>query len=203
MGHQRVQEAEFVVTLPAYFLVRLQEVRDAADVVLNSLRQGSKGKDSGRRWFVPVYSTEEAAQQFATHVKKIDDKLRVFSVHTVKDWATLLDAFLANGDKLIAFDPHTTHIEHVAIDALLEGARCHLAGAEGAAPARSREHGTSRGWFRSRSTAQRSEGVAAEIRSQSATAIAVAVREVAAEAPADTQPLQSYLTPRVPPKRGN
>ena len=195
MGQQRVQEAEFVVTLPAYFLVRVPEVHDATDVARNTLRLAAMGKDSGRRWFVPVYSSEESAQTFATQVKKIDDKLRVFAVHTVKDWASVLDVLLASGDKLTAFDPQSTHVEHIAIDALLAGARRHLTGTDSAAPARSREQGSTRGWFRGRSAAQRSEVPAAEARSQAATEIAV--HEVETAAPAETDTQQSLATSRL------
>jgi hypothetical protein len=62
-----------------------------------------------------------------------------------------LEALYAHGDAYTAFDPQTTHVEHVAIAELLAGARQAVAeDPRSGTPARSRDIGASRSWLRSR-----------------------------------------------------
>jgi hypothetical protein len=151
MGEKLLQEPTVVVTLPVYFLVRMPEVEDPAELVRNTLRLGAQLRGKRRQWFVPVFTTEEAATQFANDVRKIDDKLRVIEIHSHRDWQTLLEALYAHGDAYTAFDPQTTHVEHVAIAELLAAARQAVAeDTRSGAPARTRDTGASRSWLRSR-----------------------------------------------------
>src|SRR5262245_15253770 len=151
MGEKLLQEPATVVALPVYFLVRMEDVQDVDEMVLNTLRLGAQGADGRRQWFVPVFTTVEGATQFANDVRKIDNKLRAIEIHTDRDWLILLEALYAHGDTYTAFDPHVTRVEHVAIADLLPSARQ-------AAPeeprdrtiARSREPSGSRSWLKSR-----------------------------------------------------
>src|SRR5262245_7765461 len=105
MGEKLLQEPA-IVTLPVYFLVRMDDVQDVEAMVLNTLRLGAQGHDGRRLWFVPVFTTTEGATQFAADVRKIDNKLRVIEIHTDRDWLILLEALYSRGDTYTAFDPH-------------------------------------------------------------------------------------------------
>jgi hypothetical protein len=123
MCEKLLQESAVAISLPVYFLVRMEDVDDVDEMVRNTLRLGSQGQNGRRYWFVPVFTTVESATQFANDVRKIDDKLRVIEIHSPRDWLTLLEALYARGDTYTAFDPQTTRIEPVAIGELLAGAR--------------------------------------------------------------------------------
>ncbi|HKA08026.1 MAG TPA: hypothetical protein VKD71_12260 [Gemmataceae bacterium] len=151
MGEKLLHEPAVVVSLPVYFLVRMDEVNDVDEMVRNILRLGSQGPDGRRHWFVPVFTTDEAAARFANDVRKIDDKLRVIEIHGARDWLTLLEALDARGDAYTAFDPQPTRVEHVAIGELLAGARQSVPDEpRERIAARSREPSGSRSWLRSR-----------------------------------------------------
>jgi hypothetical protein len=157
MGHEHVQDGEFAVVIPAFFLVRVPEVKDAAEVVRNTLRLGAKGQEIGRQWFVPVFTSQDVAERMATDLKKIDDKLRVVGIGNLKDWVTLLGALQANGDKYTAFDPQPNYVEHVAINGLLAGARKQLGERDPDPTSRAGDPGTGRSWLRRRPAAGRSD----------------------------------------------
>lgn len=149
-------ETEFAFDLPVYLLVRA-DITDPAEVVGCTLRLGAKGIDTGRQWFVPVFSFEVEAGRFAAGVKKFDDKLRSVEINSLDDWATLLDALRANGDRYVAFDPQPNHVQHVEINGLLAGVRKKLSDGRDPDPAsRARDLGTGRSWLRSRLAALRS-----------------------------------------------
>jgi len=128
MGQKRDDELEIVVTIPSFLLVRTPDVQNPAEMVRSILRLAGRGHDSVRRWFVPIFSSEDAAARLANDVKKIDDKLRVIQIGSFRDLAILLDAMLAHGDKYTAFDPQPNYVEHVTISSLLAEARRHAPG---------------------------------------------------------------------------
>jgi len=123
MGEKLLQESAVAISLPVYFLVRMEDVDDVDEMVRNTLRLGSQGQDGRRYWFVPVFTSVESATQFANDVRKIDDKLRVIEIHSPRDWLTLLEALYARGDSYTALDPQSTRVEPIAIGELLAGAR--------------------------------------------------------------------------------
>jgi hypothetical protein len=128
MGQKRVEDPDFVVTVPAFLLVRTPDMQNAAEMVRSILRLAGRGHDGVRRWFVPVFRSEEAAARLADDVKKIDKTLRVIQIGSFRDLAILLDAMLTNGDQYTAFDPQPTHAEHIAINFLLAEIRQRLPG---------------------------------------------------------------------------
>jgi hypothetical protein len=194
MGDKLVQEPDFVVTIPAYFLVRVPEVQDPAEVVRNTLRLGSKGQGKRRQWFVPVFTSEDLAGQFAAEVRKVDDKLRVIGIYTLKDWVTLLDALYANGDSYTAFDPQHTHVEHIAISDLVAAARKALVDdPQPDSSGRLRDHGPGRSWLRSRLAALLAGPAPA---SDGRARAGDTGREGTAVPSVDTEHANSHLTPR-------
>jgi hypothetical protein len=151
MADRAIQEPGLVVAFPTYFLVRIPEVNDWAAVVRNTLRLGSKGVTMGRQWFVPVFTTEEGANQFAAEVRKIDDKLRVISIQNSREWISLLQALHANGDAYAAFDPQPSYVHHIAIADLVASARKRLTENPYAESSpRAGEPDVGRSWLRSR-----------------------------------------------------
>ena len=151
MGEKLMLESATVVALPVYFLVRMEDVQDVDEMVLNTLRLGAQGHNGRRQWFVPVFTSVEGANQFANDVRKIDSKLRVIEIHTDRDWLILLEALHAHGDTYTAFDPQATRVEHVAIAELLPTARQSVPeGPRDRTIAHSREPNGSRSWLRSR-----------------------------------------------------
>src|SRR5262245_17736764 len=151
MVDRAIQEPGWVISFPAFFLVRLPEVHDAAAVVRNTLRLGSKGVTVSRQWFMPVFTTEEGASRFAAEVRKIDDKLRLIAIQNFREWVSLLQALRANGDAYVAFDPQASFVQHVAITDLIACARKFLSDNPRAdSNPRSSEPDVSRSWLRSR-----------------------------------------------------
>jgi hypothetical protein len=157
MGEPAPREPEFVVAFPVYFVVRVPDTNDAADIVRNVLRLGAKGIDATRRWFVPVFTSEAAARRLIDDTRTFENKLQVFYIDNLNDWVTLLDALFKNGDKLAAFDQHSTYVEHIEINGLLAECRKQLPDGRDPNPAGPAcDPGRGRSWLRSRLTAFRS-----------------------------------------------
>jgi hypothetical protein len=188
MGEKLLQESAVAISFPVFFLVRMEEVNDVNEMVRNTLRLGSQGPDGRRHWFVPVFTTDEAASQFANDVRKIDDKLRVIEIHSPRDWRTLLEALYARGDTYTAFDPQTTRVEHVAIGELLAGARQ-------SAPEDPRERIAAR--------SREPSGSRSTLRSRLKTPLAGPAGRDEKEVPStDTERVQSNVTQKPPGRSG-
>ena len=186
MGEKLLQEPASAIALPVYFLVRMDDVEDVDKMVLNTLRLGAQGHDGRRQWFVPVFRTAEGATQFATDVRRFDNKLRVIEIHTDRDWLILLEALYARGDTYTAFDPHVTRIEHIAIADLLPAARQAVPeDPRNRTIARVREPNGSRSWLTSRLKTLLAGSTGGEEKSAPST---------------DTERVQSNLTQK-PPSR--
>jgi len=190
MVERTVQDPGVVIAFPTYFLVRLPEGQDPPNVVRNTLRLGSAGVTLGRQWFVPVFTTEEGASQFATDVRKIDDKLRVVPIRNYREWISLLQALHTNGDGYVAFDPLPNHVHHVPIADLLAGVRKRMPDAHADSSGRAGEPEPGRSWLRARLAAFRSGGAAdGRVRTEPG-------REAPGTPPEDTASVHPHLTPR-------